>query len=133
MNRHLGFTLLVLVASVTFAACKPLPQAGRPLQTEADFYGYITEVDPAGAGDATGRMLVERTVEQDDETYEAKYWVTVEPDIAVWHGEGEDAERAAFLDLKPGQLVRVWFAGPVRESYPAQVDARQVMIDSDAG
>lgn len=36
---------------------------------------------------------------------------------------------ADYNDLKVGQRVRVWFTGPVRESYPVQADAGTVVID----
>ncbi len=32
--------------------------------------------------------------------------------------------------LRVGQWVRVWFTGPVRESYPVQADAGTIVIDS---
>lgn len=33
-------------------------------------------------------------------------------------------------ELRVGQWVRVWFTGPVRESYPVQADAQTIVIDS---
>lgn len=35
-----------------------------------------------------------------------------------------------FRSLNTGQWVRVWFAGPVSESYPVQGKARAIAIDS---
>jgi beta-N-acetylhexosaminidase len=33
-------------------------------------------------------------------------------------------------EIRVGQWVRVWFTGPVRESYPVQADAGTIVIDS---
>lgn len=37
---------------------------------------------------------------------------------------------ASAADLRKGQAVRVWFEGPVMESYPIQVAAAAVVIDT---
>ena len=40
---------------------------------------------------------------------------------------------ADFTALRAGQWVRVWFVGPVRESYPVQANAGTIVIDSIGG
>ncbi len=46
----------------------------------------------------------------------------------VW-AEAQDGVRSLTVDdLSEGQTVAVWFAGPVRESYPVQAMARSVEI-----
>jgi hypothetical protein len=52
-------------------------------------------------------------------------WVTVTPDTVVWMLKGG---RGSGADLGAGQMVSVWFDGPVRESYPIQADAGAVRI-----
>ena len=39
-------------------------------------------------------------------------------------------EVASAADLRKGQAVRVWYEGPVMESYPIQVAAAAVVIDA---
>jgi hypothetical protein len=46
------------------------------------------------------------------------------PDIR-WR-DGRSASRA---DLVPGKVVSVWITGPVRESYPVQVDATVIVVE----
>lgn len=41
-----------------------------------------------------------------------------------------DSASADFGSLALQQWVRVWFIGPVRESYPVQADAALVQIDT---
>jgi len=43
---------------------------------------------------------------------------------------GLDGKAADFNALQVGQWVRVWFTGPVAESYPVQATASAVAIDS---
>jgi hypothetical protein len=40
--------------------------------------------------------------------------------------------RARVDELREGQRVRVWVAGPVMESYPVQATARLVVIEAEA-
>jgi len=40
--------------------------------------------------------------------------------------------RGTVGDVRAGQVVRVWFAGPVAESYPVRARARAVVIEANA-
>jgi hypothetical protein len=51
--------------------------------------------------------------------------VTVTPDTVVWMLKGG---RGAAGDLGAGQMVSVWFDGPVAESYPVQARAGVIRI-----
>jgi len=54
--------------------------------------------------------------------------VTVKDEMLIFEGDGGDRRPATFEALAIGQQVQVWFSGPVKESYPAQVDAGQIVI-----
>jgi hypothetical protein len=51
--------------------------------------------------------------------------VRVTKDTAVWTPQGA---RGVAADLARGELVAVWFSGPVAESYPVQAAAGAVQI-----
>ena len=53
--------------------------------------------------------------------------VRVHAGTRVLWGTGEAASAA---DLRKGQAVRVWYGGPVMESYPIQVAAAAIVIDA---
>ncbi len=92
----------------------------KPLETPADFTGQITEVYP---GDP-GRFLAEF----DNGEWVDKYVVTITEATNIFRQDGESYTEAAFDSLEAGQTVAIWFSGPVKESYPMQVDAGQIVI-----
>jgi hypothetical protein len=47
-------------------------------------------------------------------------------------GAPPDHDKSDFNGLQTGQWVRVWFVGPVRQSYPMQANAGTIVIDSTA-
>ena len=107
--------------SALIAACTPsasrLPAGGPSIE------GRVTAVDRAGEG--TGSIRVEANPA--DSSGSDKAVVRITQGTEVVRG---DATRADFSALSNGQWVRVWFIGPVRESYPVQADAARVQIDS---
>ena len=58
----------------------------------------------------------------------AYVYLTTSPQIR-W----SDGRSAARADLVPGRVVSVWITGPVRESYPVQVDATVIVLDPAGG
>jgi hypothetical protein len=59
-----------------------------------------------------------------------KYAITVTSETDIL---GLDGQTVGFGDLGEGQEVRVWFSGPVKESFPMQVDAGRIAISRAAG
>ena len=96
-----------------------------PIQTEPDFIGDIIEVLSIGESDVLGTILVEGTdvIQSSD-----KYVVTVKMETLILEQDGKIVNRISFADIESDQQVRIWFSGAVRESYPAQVDAAQIMM-----
>ncbi|MFC1967639.1 DUF3221 domain-containing protein [Chloroflexota bacterium] len=96
----------------------------QPLQTEADFTGFITEIHPVGNEDVLGQILVESlTAKLGD-----KYMVTINDETLIFKQDGENRRQAAFEELETKQKVEVWFTGPIMESFPMQGTAQQVVI-----
>ncbi len=97
----------------------------KPIQTEPDFVGDIIEVNSIGENDVLGTILAEgKDVIQSSD----KYVVTIYEDTPVLEQDGNIANNISFAQLEVGQKVQIWFSGAIRESYPAQVDAAQIMI-----
>lgn len=94
---------------------------------EPSIKGIVTQVTPSGEG---GSIRVE--VNPDEASGSDKAVVRIMEPVA-----GKIARRASdnrivpgvFSDLANGQQVKVWFEGPVAESYPVQARARLVFID----
>ena len=125
--KHIGLRGLLALLSLTAiaASCTALPRA---VETEADFTGRITQLEYVGTEGRVGLVLVEAKVVREGTEYLDKYMVTVKDDTLILEQVGQDRRPATFEALAVGQQVQVWFSGPVAESYPAQVAARQLLI-----
>jgi hypothetical protein len=109
----LGFTVAVL-------SCTSAPRApeGPP-----SIEGRVTAMNRAG--DRIGSIRVEANPSDSAGSDKAVVRITQGTQIIR-----SDSTRTDFNSLSNGQWVRVWFIGPVRESYPVQADAARVEIDS---
>lgn len=76
--------------------------------------------------DSTHSILVE--VDPTKTAGSDKAWVTIRRDTPVLSPNGMTVANP-WSALMPGARVRVWFEGPVRESYPVQADAKLVVVD----
>lgn len=86
--------------------------------------------------DLLGSVLVE---ERDDRPvggpaspHGDKAVVSVERGSQILRAAGEGYAEATFDELEVGQVVEVWFIGPVAESYPVQAGARAMVIRQPA-
>ena len=130
MHRAHRIALALLLAA---AACARdpgtpggAPDAPAGLQVPAatpDIIGTIERADDTG----NGRVVL---IEQDS-TRSAGYpaaTVTVTPRTRVLRQTAGGIVAARPAELTVGTRVRAWFTGPIRESYPVQVDAGTVLI-----
>jgi hypothetical protein len=86
----------------------------------ADLIGVVTGVEPVGRNDVLGLVHVESETDTSQ-----KYVVTVTGETVL---TGLDGETVGFDSFEETQEVRVWFSGPVKESFPMQVDAGKIVI-----
>jgi hypothetical protein len=130
--RLLGLLALVIALAALAANCSSSNETPtsdhKPLHSEPDFIGDITEVHQIGENGVLGTALVETKVTTQDGQYADKYMVTVTDETLILEQDGKTVDHVSFEVLEPGQQARIWFSGPVRESYPAQVDAQQIMM-----
>jgi len=121
-----GLLALAIVLATLAANCASSDET--PIQSEPDFIGNIAEVHQIGKNGVLGTVLVEAKVTTQDGEYTDKYMVTVTDETLILEQDGKIVDRISFEMLETGQQARIWFSGPVRESYPAQVDAQQIMM-----
>src|SRR5688572_1295603 len=107
----------VFVALVA-VACSPASTTEVP-DAPASIEGRITAV--TRSGERIGSIRVE--AQPGDSAGSAKAVARVGQQTAVFGVEGRTTD---FNALAVGQWVRVWFTGPVAESYPVQATASVV-------
>jgi hypothetical protein len=111
---------VVLAVSLQAVACAQ-PVSRFPT-SQPSIEGWVTAINQTG--DRTGTIRVE---ERPTETAgSAKAVVRITPTTEILR---PDSVRVDFRSFVNGQWVRVWFIGPVRESYPVQADAATVIIN----
>jgi len=115
MKTRLILTGLLAIALLPVTACTSSPE---PLQTEPDFLGFITEIQP-------DRI----TVESHADKIVDRYVVTINNETAIFQQEGENLRHVSVAAFETKQWVRIWFSGPVMESWPKQATARQIVIN----
>lgn len=121
-NMRAGFVSLLLLSAVIVSACSsaaddPLLHAGTP-HTTPSIIGRITAI-------ALPEIVVEENPAESHGS--AKANVRITDKTRVLH-QGNSVAGADKLVV--GQTVKVWFAGPVMESYPIQATAGVIVIES---
>lgn len=100
---------------VVAAGCASAPE---PLQTEPDFIGFITEIQP-------GQI----TVESHADKIVDRYVVTINDGTAIFEQEGENLRYVSAAAFETKQWVQIWFSGPVMESWPRLATAKQIVTE----
>ena len=122
-----GRVLIALTSAVSLVVASACGQQPAEIpRGPASIAGRVTAVQRSG--ERIGSIRVES--QPGDSAGSPKAVVRVGQRTGVTGPPG--AVAADFNALRVGQWVRVWFTGPVRESYPVQADAQHVAIDSTA-
>jgi len=119
----LGLLIGLMVFSVD---CKSAP---KPLETEANFTGWVIEIHQIEEKGIEGELLVESQVAKVID----KYLVTITDETLIFRQDGENHRHVTFNALKATQQVKIWFSGPILQSFPKQGTAQQVVITSKYG
>lgn len=117
MIRGASVLALLLACSACMPAPPSEPAGGPPADQPPYIQGTITSVT---ASDTGGVVVVEAA----DNTAA----VTVTATTVVVQELGGGYEPASFGNLGPNLPVSVWITGPVRESFPVQVEATGIVI-----
>jgi hypothetical protein len=110
-------TLVLLLA----AGCS---SPDEPVTTEPDFTGFITDITTIGNNDVVGSIAAESHADKIVD----KYVITVRDSTSLFRQDGDKYTEISFDDLEKRQTVRVWFDGPVMESFPMQATALQIVV-----
>lgn len=111
---------LILLVIALATACAPA--ASRSVSGPPSIEGRITAVERSG--ERIGTIRVEANPSESSGSDKAVVRITQSTEI-----RRGDSVRVDFSALSNGLWARVWFVGPVRESYPVQADAGRVEID----
>lgn len=108
--------------------CVELGERPPDAAVSSDDEPFCTDPD----SDVVGSILVEehpdRPVEGPGPPAGDKASVTIDRGSQILRDAGEGHVEAGFDAFQAGQLVQVWFSGPVAESYPVQAGAKAVVI-----
>ena len=119
--RLFGLVGLLIGLMVLSVDCT---SATKPIETEADFTGFITEIHPMQEKGISGQISVESHADK----IVTKYTITIEDETLIFQQDGDNLRNANFAALETKQWVQIWFSGPVMESWPMQATAKQVVI-----
>jgi hypothetical protein len=122
--KHIGLTVLAGLLGLLMTVSPGCASTAKPMETEADLIGFITEIRPNGERDVLGQINVESHADK----IVSKYIITITDETLIFQQDGNDLRRTAFKTLENKQWVKIWFTGPVLESFPVQGTAGQVVI-----
>ena len=125
MSRRIlvgGAALLVLVMAGVLAQVLIFRADAAP-NGPSSIRGTITNVSPLAG---LGTVMVEERPQ--DQAGSAKASVTLNAATRIYRGRVSASTKASFGDLQKGQLIEVWFDGPVLTSYPVQATASVIVI-----
>lgn len=114
---------IALVGALTLVACAPALPSDPPSIT-----GAVTSL-VAGDG-RPASFLVEGPNPQPSGAISDKAQVNIPPTTMFFGANGKAASLESISRISKGTQVRVWFQGPVAESYPVQASAMAVQIVS---
>jgi hypothetical protein len=114
-----GLLMLLMLLSLGCASVR------KPLEREADFIGFITEIHPNGQRGVTGQVFVESHADK----IVTRYVITVTNQTLIFRQDGDDLRKATFKTLENKQWVKIWWAGPTTGTLPVQGTAAQIVIE----
>jgi len=123
--KHIRLFVLVGLFLALIAVSPGCAPAAKPMEAEADFYGFITEINPDREGDILGQI----SVESHSDKIVNKCTVTITNETLIFRQDGDNLSQANFEALEDKQWVKVWFTGPILGSFPMRGTAGQVVIE----
>jgi len=115
--------IALLPLAVISLACSDSDEKPTEPTTPAGITGRITSTFPTGPY----RGVIRVEFDPDNPNEGPKALVNVTTATTIFTVDGDEGE---FRNLANGIWVRVWFDGPVMESYPVQGTAGTIVIDS---
>ncbi len=117
--KHIRLFVLVGLLIVLMTVSPSCASTAKPMETEADFIGFITEIHPNGERDVIGQIFIESHADK----IVTKYIITITDETLIFQQSGSNLHQVTFTAMEDKQWVRIWFSGPVIESFPVQGDS----------
>jgi len=124
VNRTCAILLSIALIGGLMVVTVSCASDSKPIETEADFTGFITEIHPSQNNGISGQV----SVESDADKIVAKYSITIKNETLIFLQDGDNLYKVAFSALETKQWVQIWFSGLILESWPMQGTAQQVVI-----
>ncbi len=124
LRLYSGVALLLVAAMLAGCSADTEPADSRGVDPDTAVVAPtsdFTDLQVVSGGRALGLIMAESHADKIVE----KYAITVTGTTEIL---GLNGEPVGFEDLEVTQQVKVWFSGPVKESFPMQVDAGRVVI-----
>ena len=118
--------LLILIAAL-LAGCEAKSTASATPSTDYDIQGNITQIMRDGLPKGVFGYLRIEGEKAAGNRYD-KAVVAVTKSTRIWEKKGNAYVPATWDDLLWSATVTAKFTGPVRESYPVQADAAEIVI-----
>ena len=96
----------------------------KPIETGEDFIGFITEIHSSQERGILGQISVESHADK----IVTKYIITIKGETLIYQQDEDNLHKVTFGMLENKQWVKIWFTGPVMESWPIQGTAKQVVV-----
>ena len=122
--RHLLAPALAVMLACLIAGCQ-MGKTAAP--ASPDVRGKITSVSGSAAA---GSIFIDGTALETSTLDKAS--VRIESRTEILRQRNGKVVKAAFSELRVGELAQATFTGPVLQSYPVQGTARQVVILTDS-
>ena len=97
--QHIRLFVLVGLLTVLIAVSPGCAPAAKPLETEADFHGFITGIHLNGDGDTLGQVSVESHADK----LVSKYIVTITDETLIFQKDGDELRPVDFKKLENQQ------------------------------
>ena len=118
------FLITVMISILFLCGCATLSESTIP-EREPDIRGVITYLEE---NDGNYTMMVVWTEGLGEVLDYDAASVYVNQDTFVWEEQNGVTSKVDAAHLVVGDIVSVWFVGPVAESYPVQVGSSDVLI-----
>jgi hypothetical protein len=113
-----GVAIVVLVAAGVLAQVL-ISRADAAPSGPPSIRGTVTSV---------GQRVILVEERPQDQAGSNKASITVNAATRIYRGRVGPSTKGSFTDLQNGQIVEVWFNGPVLTSYPVQATASVIVI-----
>jgi hypothetical protein len=122
--NYLKLFALVGLLTVLMAASSGCTSTAEPIETEADFIGFITEIHPTKGRDVHGQLFVESHADK----IVTRYVITITDETLIFQQDTDYLRVVDFKALENKQWIEIWWAEPPTGTFTVEGIAAQVVI-----